>query len=416
MRARTLPCRLPLAVAGLLLVTAPAAGQGGAPGGEPGTELSAYLMTMGVGQEVWERFGHNFIGIRDRRTGTDRVYNYGVFSFRQQNFLLHFIQGRMTYWMAADDGDAVRRDYRRYGRSIWVQELDLTPAQRVALRDFLEWNAREENRYYRYDYYRDNCSTRVRDALDRVLGGAIRRQTGSVPAHTSYRLETLRLTANNLPIWTGLLAAEGQPVDRAISAWEDMFLPLALRELVRGVKVTSADGTEVPLVASEDTVFESGVPVPVRPPSWLPGFLAVGVTLGGLLVVLARVTRPGGRGLFGVLAGLWGLLAGLAGLVMSLLWLLTDHAITARNENLLQISPLLLLVAVLLPFARTAPRWRVLRRITTTVAALSLLGLLLKVLPWFHQSNLTIIALALPVNLGLAWGVRRLTPAPDAPA
>ena len=321
-------------------------------------------MTMGVGPEVWERFGHNFIGIRDTRAGTDRVYNYGVFSFRQQNFLLHFIQGRMTYWMEGADGELMRQAYRRANRSIWIQELNLTPAQRAALRDFLEWNEREENKYYRYDYYRDNCSTRVRDALDRVLGGAIQRQTGSAPAGTTYRWQTLRLTANNLAIWTGLLVAEGQPVDHPLSVWEEMFLPLALRERIRTVTVPGPGGTDVPLVASEQTVFDSGVPVPARPPRWLPGFLAAGLLLGGALVALARASRPVGQRLFVVLGTLWGLAAGLAGVVISGLWLLTDHAITARNENLLQISPLLLVLGAVLPFVRR-PSDR-LRRLATT--------------------------------------------------
>jgi Domain of unknown function (DUF4105) len=65
----------------------------------PGSELTVYLMTMGPGKRVWERFGHNAIWIHDPVRGTDQTYNYGLFDLRQENFLLRFIQGRMWYWM-----------------------------------------------------------------------------------------------------------------------------------------------------------------------------------------------------------------------------------------------------------------------------------------------------------------------------
>ena len=150
---------------------------------------------MGVGTRVWERFGHNAILVDDRQRGTRTAYNYGLFDFRQEDFLLRFIQGRMWYWMQGLDADAMVRSYVRDNRSVWVQELDLSPEERLALRDFLVWNERPENRHYRYDYYRDNCSTRVRDALDRVLNGRLRARTDSVATGTTYRFHTKRLTA-----------------------------------------------------------------------------------------------------------------------------------------------------------------------------------------------------------------------------
>src|SRR5690606_31665962 len=128
------------------------------PSAEPGSELTISVLTMGVGAEVWERFGHNAIVVEDRAQGTSLAYNYGMFSFTQENFVLRFVQGRMTYWMEGFDTERDLARYVRRKRSVWQQELDLTPAERVAMRDALAWNAREENRYYKYDYYLDNCS------------------------------------------------------------------------------------------------------------------------------------------------------------------------------------------------------------------------------------------------------------------
>src|SRR5205823_7278461 len=128
----------------------------------------------------------------------------------------------MLYWMGGFDLQSTIDQYREANRPVWAQELNLTPAQRSSLAQFIEWNERPENRFYHYDYYRDNCSTRVRDALDRVLGGAIKSQTSTLPTGATYRFHTQRLTANDPLIFTGLLVALGHYVDRPISAWEEM--------------------------------------------------------------------------------------------------------------------------------------------------------------------------------------------------
>ena len=381
----------------------------------PGSELRVYLMTMGPGAAVWERFGHNAIWIDDLSAPPDTAYNYGLFDFRQENFLLRFIRGEMWYWMAGFPAEAYTRTYLRDDRSVWLQELNLSPRARLELREFLRWNERPENRFYHYDYYKDNCSTRVRDAIDRVIGGAIEARTASRPTGTTYRFHTQRLTANDPLVFTGLLLALGQRVDRPISAWEEMFLPMALREHVRGVTVTTEEGAQVPLVASERTIFESTAPPPPgAPPSWLPWYLLAGSALGAIAAALGGLARRhvAGRLGLGVVAVMWGLLAGLGGVVLAGLWGLTDHVMAYDNENLLQMNPLVLALAVLVPLGLAgsgrAGRWS--RTLAAAIAALSLAGLILQIFPGFDQVNGQVIALALPIHVGLALGVRRARP------
>jgi Domain of unknown function (DUF4105) len=376
----------------------------------PGTELTIYLVTMGPGKEVWERFGHNAIWVRDSLRGTSIAYNYGLFSFRQQNFLLRFIQGRMLYWMQGFEAEPYFDLYVRADRSVWVQELDLPPAARAALAEFLEWNARPENRFYRYDYYRDNCSTRVRDALDRVLGGRIRQATDRIPTPHTYRWQTARLTATDLPVYTGLLYALGPGADRPLSAWEDMFLPIELQRHLRSITVATSDGGMGPLVKSERTLYLSReYPDPPAPPNWLLGFAAAGLALGAALVVLGRSRPAGGtsRVLFLVLAGLWTLVSGIAGLILTGFWAFTDHRIAYRNENLLQANLLSLVLFFLIPAALWRARWagRPAGWVAVCLAGLSLLGLALTLIPGLSQMNGEIVALALPANVGLALGL-----------
>jgi hypothetical protein len=379
---------------------------------EPGSELTVYLMTMGPGRAVWERFGHNAIWIHDPVQGTDKAYNYGLFDLRQENFLVRFLQGRMWYWMQGFPAQSYVELYRQANRSVWIQELEMPPKARRELQEFLEWNERPENRFYHYDYYRDNCSTRVRDALDRVLGGRIREKTFTLPTGKTYRFHTQRLTANDPLIYTGLLLALGQPVDRPISAWEEMFLPLALREHLRSISVPGSDGHPTPLVRSERTLFESSAtPPPDRPPFWLPIYLGIGLVLGSAIFLLgarAERSRLARVGLI-VLGGTWALVVGVVGLVLAGLWGLTDHTAAYNNENLLQANLLALALLWLVPkAARGSPVGGRAVILAGIVAGLSQLGLVLKLLPAFYQVNGEIIALALPIHLGVAAGVWQL--------
>ena len=385
------------------------------PEGEPGSEYTISLVTMGPGKYVWERFGHNAIRVTDSRTGADTAYNYGMFDFGHENFFTNFARGEMDYWMEGADANRMFRAYMRDDRSVWVQVLDLTPKQRLELVEFLRWNEQPENRFYRYHYYYDNCSTRVRDALDRVLGGSIRSATDTVASGATYRSHTRRLTENDVFVYTGINIGLSRPTDRPISEWEEMFLPLALRERVRDITVTDDSGRVRPLVVSEETLYLStGEAPPDAPPTWWPRYLAVGLIIGGLLAFTGRRRHEsrGARTVFVIVAMLWGLVAGIAGMALAYLWLLTAHITSYANENLLQFFPLSLALVALVPLTVHRPAlWAAARRVAIAVAALSAVGLLLKLVPG-SQVNAEIIAFALPIHVGLVIGLGRSRPTP----
>jgi len=404
-----------MAALGSMVLAGPVRAQSAA--AEPGSRLTVYLMTMGTGRRVWERFGHNAIWIHDPVYGTDQTYNYGLFDFRQDNFLLRFIRGRMWYWMAGYPAHRYVEQYRRDNRSVWVQELNLPPRARLELQEFLQWNERPDNRFYHYDYYRDNCSTRVRDAIDRVLEGRIKAQTEGRMVAASYRFHTQRLTANDPLIFTGLLLALGKPVDRPLSAWEEMFLPLELRVRLREVTVPGPGGTTEPLVISERTLFESSAPAPPdAPPSWLGAYLAMGLTIGLGARVLGRkgAMSDSARIGFTVLVGSWAVVVFAAGTVLAFLWWGTDHVMASANENLFQLNPLAGVLGLsLLGLKRGSPgRTRFGAGVATVLATLSLAGLVAQLLPGMDQVNGPIIALALPAHLGTALGLRAFAQGP----
>ncbi len=375
---------------------------------QPGENLHVYLMTMGPGTEVWERFGHNAIWVQDETFAYGVAYNWGMFSFDQPHFIQRFMQGRMLYWMQGFDAQATVDAYTRANRSIWVQELNLTPAQRVELAKFVEWNARAENKYYRYDYFRDNCSTRVRDAIDRATGGAVARALEAIPTSTTYRSHTAALTYTDPFIYAGLMLAMGPHIDAPLNAWQESFIPMELREQVRKVKVRAPDGSEQPLVASERTLFEANRPaMAAAAPNMVIRFTAIGFIIAGLLMLLALAARA--YRLVGVLlallVGTWCLVTGLLGTIIALLWAGTDHVATYRNENVLQaniVSLVLVTFAVAsLVGAAWARRWAA--WLGLFVAGCSVLGFMVQVLPGLDQANGDIIGLLLPVHGAVAY-------------
>jgi uncharacterized protein DUF4105 len=382
---------------------------------EPGSELTVSVITLGQGDQVWERFGHNALWIHDAARGTDRTYNWGVFDASDAGFILRFVRGRMRYWMETVDVQRLLDFYRSYDRTITIQRLALSPPQRVALRDFVDWNAREENKYYWYDYFRDNCSTRLRDAVDRALGGALRRTSAGQITPNTYRSESIRLMEGMPLTQAGIAVGLGPLADRKLTAWEEMFVPMRMRDRLREVRIAGPDGAPTPLVAEERQVYVSHRPLDLQqaPPLLrryaIVGAVAAAVIVGSGLLAVSAWGAP-----FAAVAASWSLISGVVGVLLLFLWLGTHHLFAYRNENLFQLSPLALALAVIAPLAvfrgrmRAAAWW-----LATAMVALSLLGLILKALPGFDQDNLFVIALVLPGHLALAWGLMRLARAAD---
>jgi hypothetical protein len=382
----------------------------------PGDSLEVALLTFGPGEAVWEKFGHNAIVVLDRATGRATAYDYGRFDFRQENFVLRFVQGRMWYSMGEADAQRLIDVYARHDRSIWLQDLGLAPAQRAALRDFLEWNYDPANRDYFYDYYRDNCSTRVRDALDRALGGALKSRFDTVATGTSYRWHTARLTSGSPLLYSGLMLGLGHPTDRPISEWEEMFLPVHLMEALDSVQVRDDSGRMVPLVTSARQVHASTkYPEPAAPRRLVFPFLVTGLLLGSLLWILGRSDSRAGRTAFALLGTAWSFVAGLGGVVLAGLWLFTDHVAARDNASLLLLSPLSLGLVALLPLAvRGKPRAaRGAAALALVVAGGAGLAILTMAWPGLQQPNPELLALILPLHAGVLAGAMALVRLPD---
>ncbi|HXE67681.1 MAG TPA: DUF4105 domain-containing protein [Rhodanobacteraceae bacterium] len=373
----------------------------------PGASLRVDLYTYGPGAVYWERFGHDALVITDTASGEAYAFNYGLFDFEQKDFYFNFARGIMIYraaaWPAADD----IQEYSGEGRSITDQHLDLTPAQRAALRDFLVWNVQPEHSRYRYRYFADNCTTRVRDALDKVLDGTLEAQLTGPAAHDeTYRSETDRLMSGQPWLMYLLDLGLGPYADQPLTRWTGAFIPARLMEALRGVHGT--DGA--PLVQSETMLSPQRLSSPpARAPDMRWPLLIVGLVLGVALFAAAwlRDQYDIERWWFAIVATLYALLAGTAGALMLVLWFGTAHRAAWANENLWLFNPLAwLAIPALLRVRRPgAATTRLGIAIAALMTLLSFFALFSKLLPAFSQQNLPWILFALPAWLGLLCGL-----------
>lgn len=368
-------------------------------------------MTMGPGDQIFSKFGHNAIVVERKGSRQVKVYNFGTFSFNEPNLIGRFLEGRLHYWLSVQSYGRTLSYYERENRSMAMQELALTAKQASELASALKVNARPENKYYKYDYYRDNCSTRVRDALDRVLDGALKK-AGRAKAKLTYREHSLRLTENYLPVYFALHYLMGSEVDKPITRWDEGFLPQQLRELLREVRVRGPSRKRQPLVVSEATLFTAKRdPLPKNMPNWFFWFAAVGAAIGGGMYWLAKRALSHRAARFGLSALLvvLGLFGSVWSFVSVFLWAMTDHIVAHRNENLLQLSPLCIaLLALAFGVARNsgwAPRFY--RVLGWTFVTASALGILIKLLPILPQNNWQIIGLCLPLWVGFWFSAQR---------
>jgi len=344
-------------------------------------EPEVWLVTYGPGEIYWQRFGHNAIWVRDARLGLDHTFNFGFFDFEQERFFLRFLLGRMLYFAAAQRAGDEFAQYVAENRGIRAQRLALDPAQASGLARHLLRAVQPENRDYLYHYYDDNCSTRVRDALDAALGGALKAATAAEPARLDRRGHTRRLTQSDFWLYLGLETVLGWPVDRPISRWDEMFIPGVLAEVV-----AEQDG----LVLEKRLIHPATLePPPLTPGSVWPRYLLASAALLALLALAGRRWRLAG------LARAWLVLTGLAGLVQLFFWFGTDHAVAAWNANLLLLNPLCLALLAGKGAARLA--WPL-------VTVCGLVAVVQAMLPGQYSAD--VVAALLPLNLGAAWVLR----------
>jgi hypothetical protein len=370
-----------------------------------------FLLTMDQGDATWELFGHNALLIRDRESGQDLAWNWGLFSFEADNFVLRFLQGTMTYSMGPSELEPFLASYAQANRTVYANEVLLTQDEARQLDEFVRWNFEPENRGYVYNYFLDNCSTRARDALDGVLGGILRQRFEPVPTEYSYRWHVRRLVQDRNWLEYGLHFLLGPRADVPISEWQTMFIPMDMMRLLETVERPDGAGGAVPLLGPRQVLVQATRPgAPASAPPFSPWTLAIGLAGAAFFVALGRAGAARGgawapRGLAAT-ALVWGLASGVLGLLVIAI-AFTHHTFGHWNPNVALVNPFTfvaggLAVASAARSARAPSFARYAFGVALAVAVASVLVALAGFVGLFQQDNAEIVALAVPLNVGLA--------------
>jgi len=214
----------------------------GLPALSPASKIS--LVTCSPGDELYTAFGHSAIRVLDPELGIDRLYNFGTFDMSVGNFYLRFARGDLLYQLSVDQGDADIEEHGALGQGVTEAQLNLTPEQKQSLFGALETNLAPENRYYRYDFLLDNCSTRVRDAFEKTIGTPVADQTVT---RVTFR-QMLDPYLDRIPwIRFGIYLLLGAGVDRLVTPREACFLPANLESAICQTKLSDAAFAQSPV-------------------------------------------------------------------------------------------------------------------------------------------------------------------------
>ncbi len=301
-------------------------------------DSSAYasIMTCGPGDELYETFGHSALRIVDTANDIDIVFNYGMFSFGEPHFYLKFLHGQLNYFVSATEYTDFTWEYDHYGRSVFEQRLKLSAEELQYLFDTLCINIRPGNKYYKYDFFRDNCATRVRDIVEVSLAGrSFIKNTEQHPA-TSYRDLIYKYTDSTLLWWRlGIDLLLGARCDAAMTTSQYMYIPMEM--MAQYDTTLMADGTTL-VEPAVQLLTEKRVPQAKSVSPTLCFWILFGIIL--LLSIIARIKNWKLYWLDGIIFGI----VCIVSLVLIYLWFGSDHWCTKANFNLMWANPLFLIL------------------------------------------------------------------------
>jgi len=342
------------------------------------SHLRISLLTCGVGEEIWETFGHTGVRIIDSTHGTDIVYNYGTFNGYDKDFEIKFMRGRLLYFVSTDHFSDFMQEYVMAHRKVEEQVFQLTGAQKLAIDSFLLWNTQPDNMYYKYDFYFDNCATRIRDIFPNSVSGFKFGQTIPAGKRISYRNITDQYLAKRHWERVGIDILLGSAVDKPMTNAGAMFLPDYLRDGLAGATVHGKAVSTAPVTILEGASMESAG---VDQPFILMCLIAM-LTFAGLCFPQLKV-------LGNIMSSLLLLVTGLLGILILFMWFGTDHKACQDNFNLLWALP----TNVILAFRRRGRSRYALVGIFLILVSLVLHLLKIQELPLFELGPLLLAML-----------------------
>ena len=295
--------------------------------------LRISILTCAPGEELYATFGHSAIRITDSASHNDIVYNYGTFNFDEPGFYMKFIRGKLSFYLSTEDYDSFIADYREDQRNVTEQELQLSCNEKNNVATMLEENMMAQNRTYKYDFTFDNCTTRLRDLVEKSADTSVR--FGKVvTGNKTFRDLIYEYLDKNDKQWSklGIDILLGARMDVVMSPRQAMFLPDYLMKTLDSTTIDSR-----PLVAqTRQAVIATAMPVTVH---FFSGPLFIGICLFVWIALLSFSKITFVKRLLAALDGLLFFVTGLLGILLVVMWFGTDHYMCKDNYNLLWAWP-----------------------------------------------------------------------------
>ena len=293
------------------------------------------LLTADPGTELYSSFGHSAIRLREiGPDGRDLVFNFGTFDFDTPNFYGKFATGKLNYMLSVGNYDRFIIEYDYYKRGLREQVLDLNQEQKDFLLQHMDAQYAPERRFYKYDFFYNNCATKIRDAFEISMGDQLVWNDSTATEEKTFR-NLLDEFLVPLP-WAdfGIDLALGAVIDRPANPRDKQFLPTYMEQAFANATIVE-NGVSRPLVKQSRVLLE--YPKEESQPSlfnpfvvfWLLALIFAGFTLYGYKK--GKLMKGLDFLLFGGL--------GVLGLVVAFLWFFTDHSATLWNWNILWAFP-----------------------------------------------------------------------------
>lgn len=300
-------------------------------GQSPNDDLEISILTCSAGSELYSIFGHSAIRVKNYSNGEDFVYDYGVFDANEPNFLVKFLNGNLKYRLEETAFSEFIYYYQTENRGVVEEVLNLSYQDKLRVSSLLIENLKPENRYYYYDFFFDNCATRIKNIIEQIKSVSYK-GVSSEMTNKTFR-ENLHIYLNQKPwIKFGIDILLGQSADKEMTFKEEMFLPIFLSENLKAYSINNQNSLIKNSTEILPQQFISNTTIAL-PYSILYGMLV-------LVILLVWYLPKYASGLTNIL----NLLLGFVGLFLLYMWIFSSHQTSQNNWNLIWLNPLYLLL------------------------------------------------------------------------
>jgi hypothetical protein len=290
------------------------------------------ILTCDPGNEIYSLFGHSALRIENSKNNFDIVVNWGLFEFSENQFQFgyDFAKGRLNYFMGLQTMSNFIMEYARSKRGVREQVLNLNDEEKLKLLYLIEENYKPENRSYRYEFFYDNCSSRIRDLLIKVMGKELEFNTSNKANKFTFR-EIIHEYLKYKPwLELGIDLVLGERIDVLVNNKQLMFLPDNIESALDNGFIKKSTGKNK-IVLSKKIIINSTKSE--RPYS---SIVIISWILFSITLILIYFKQN-------KLIDIWSIttlsILGVLGFILIFMWFGTNHQATKMNFNLLWASP-----------------------------------------------------------------------------